>query len=95
MPHQVRAKIVVSGRVQGVCFRYTMDREAERRQVNGWVRNCRDGTVEAVVEGEKEAVESLISWCHQGPPGAVVRKVDVEWQKDRGEFDSFFIKSWG
>ncbi len=94
MSSKVRARIVVSGRVQGVCFRYTMDREAERRQVNGWVRNCRDGTVEAVVEGEKEAVESLISWCRQGPPGAVVRKVDVEWQEYQGEFKSFSIKGW-
>ncbi len=88
------ARIVVSGRVQGVFFRYTMCREAERRKVNGWVRNCRDGTVEAVVEGEKEAVESLISWCRQGPPGAVVRKVDVEWQEYRDEFHSFSIKGW-
>ena len=94
MSSQVRALIVVSGKVQGVFFRYSLCREAERRKVNGWVRNCRDGTVEAVLEGEKNAVESLISWCRQGPPGAVVRKVDVEWQEYRKEFVSFSIKGW-
>ena len=89
---KVRARIVVSGRVQGVFFRYTMAQEAECRQVKGWVKNCRDGTVEAVLEGEEEKIEGLISWCRQGPPGAVVRKVEVEWQECSGEFDSFSIK---
>ena len=89
---QVRARIVVFGRVQGVFFRYTMCREAERLQVTGWVRNRIDGAVEAVMEGEKEAVENLVSWCRQGPPGAVVRKIDVEWQEYQGEFNSFSIK---
>ncbi len=94
MSSKARARIVVFGRVQGVFFRSTMCREAERRQVNGWVRNCRDGTVEAVVEGEKETVENIISWCRQGPPEAMVRKIDVEWQEYQGEFNSFSIKSW-
>ncbi len=88
----MRARVVVSGRVQGVFFRYTMAQEARRQQVKGWVRNCPEGTVEAVLEGEKEKVEGLISWCHQGPPGAVVRKVEVKWQECPGEFDSFSIK---
>ncbi len=89
---QARARIVVSGRVQGVFFRYTMCREAEQRQVNGWVRNRCDGLVEAVVEGDKEKVEDLISWCHQGPPEAAVRNVDVGWQEWQGKFKYFFIK---
>lgn len=89
---QVRARVVVSGRVQGVFFRYTMAQEAQRWQVKGWVRNCPEGTVEAMLEGEKEKVEGLISWCHQGPPGAVVRKVEVEWQECPEEFASFSIK---
>ena len=95
MPAKAQARLVISGRVQGVFFRYAMAREAERLQVNGWVRNCRDGTVEAALEGERKAVENLISWCHQGPPGAIVRKVDIEWPEEQGGFDSFSIKGWG
>ncbi len=91
----VRARVVISGRVQGVFFRYTTCQEAERLKVNGRVANRSDGTVEAVVEGDKEAVEALITWCHHGPPGAVVRKVEVDWQEYKGEFSSFSVKGWG
>jgi acylphosphatase len=60
--------------------------------VNGWVRNRRDGTVEALLEGEEDAVRGVIEWCRQGPPGASVDRVEVEWEPFRGEFDRMMIR---
>ena len=68
--------LVVHGRVQGVFFRDSMRAEAERLGVSGWVRNRRDLTVEAVIEGETTAVDALIAWAHRGPPDAQVTGVD-------------------
>ena len=65
------------GRVQGVFFRDTCRREAERRGVTGWVRNEPDGTVGALFEGPPDAVDALVAWCRQGPPYAEVRRVEV------------------
>ena len=59
--------IVVHGRVQGVGYRAFVEREAGRRQLAGWVRNCRDGTVEAVFKGEPEPIEDMIETCRRGP----------------------------
>jgi acylphosphatase len=73
----IRKRLVVRGHVQGVFFRETTRREAERRGVTGWVRNQPDGSVEAVLEGEAEAVERVIERCRSGPPGARVDAVDV------------------
>ena len=67
----------ISGRVQGVGFRYSMADEAERLSVTGWVRNRRDGTVEAVVDGAPDAVEAIVAWARQGPRGAQVADVEV------------------
>lgn len=66
------------GRVQGVGFRFALARVAEARGVAGWVRNCQDGTVEAVFEGEPDAVESLVRFSGQGPRGADVTSVETE-----------------
>ena len=77
---KARAHIVIGGLVQGVFFRASMRREAQKFGVTGWVRNMRDGKVEAVCEGEKAAIEQLISWCHEGPPGAIPEGVSVEWE---------------
>lgn len=68
-------RLEITGHVQGVGFRYAMQREASRRGVSGWVRNRRDGSVEAVVRGEAAAVQALLAWARQGPPGASVREV--------------------
>jgi len=67
----------ISGRVQGVGYREALRSEARGRGVSGWVRNRRDGTVEAVVQGSAEAVESLIVWARRGPPAARVQEVEV------------------
>jgi acylphosphatase len=65
-------RLRISGRVQGVGFRYALQSEAERRGLGGWVRNRRDGTVEALVQGDAAAVEALVNWARRGPPGARV-----------------------
>ena len=73
----MRRRVVVHGRVQGVFFRDTTRRMARQRGVAGWMRNNSDGTVEAVFEGEPDAVEKLVDFCREGPRGAVVDRVDV------------------
>jgi acylphosphatase len=80
----VRRRVVVHGLVQGVFFRDTLRRHAQSRGVAGWVRNNRDGTVEAVFEGEPEAVERLVAFVHEGPSGAIVERVDVTDEADEG-----------
>lgn len=80
-----RARLRIHGRVQGVFFRESTRREAERLGVHGWVRNQDDGTVEALVEGEAARVQQLIDWCHRGPPSARVDQVVVIDEPQRGE----------
>jgi acylphosphatase len=87
MSERIARRIVVHGRVQGVGFRESLRREAERRGVGGWVRNRRDGTVEAVVDGPAPAVEAVIAWAGHGPPSALVESVDV--QPAEGGFEDF------
>jgi acylphosphatase len=72
-----RRRVVVHGFVQGVYFRDTVRRHADAKGVAGWVRNNRDGTVEAVFEGAGEAVEALVALCRAGPRGARVDDVEV------------------
>jgi acylphosphatase len=80
----IRRRAIVHGRVQGVGFRYSVARAAELRGVTGWVSNRPDGSVEAVFEGEPEAVDSLVRFCRQGPRGAVVDQVDVADEQPEG-----------
>jgi acylphosphatase len=79
-----RRRVVVHGRVQGVWFRDSMRREAERLGVSGWVRNRADGTVEAALEGDDDAVERLVAWCGHGPPGARVLRVEAAAEAPEG-----------
>jgi acylphosphatase len=71
-------RLRISGRVQGVGFRYAMREEAARHGVRGWVRNRRDGSVEAHLDGEANALESLVAWARRGPAGAHVEHVHCE-----------------
>ena len=80
-----RAHAVIRGRVQGVFFRGDMRERAQSLGVTGWVRNNPDGTVEAVLEGEDDRLDLLLSWCHRGPDGARVDDVDVDWAEPQGE----------
>ena len=89
---KARAHVFVSGNVQGVFFRYEIRTKAIQHNVTGWVKNVRDGKVEAVFEGEKEDVEAMIAFCHRGPPSATVKGVDVLWEEPTGEFDRFRVQ---
>ena len=70
-------RVVISGHVQGVGFRWAVEREAGRRGVAGWVRNLSDGRVEARFEGDPEAVDEVVGFCRSGPDTAQVESVDV------------------
>ncbi len=87
-----RAHLMISGVVQGVTFRASTQEQALARGVKGWVTNLADGRVEAVFEGPTDAVEALVSWCHEGPPRARVDNVDVTYEAARGEFESFEVR---
>jgi acylphosphatase len=89
MQDKVRAHARITGIVQGVFFRLETQRAAERIGVCGWVRNRRDGSVEAVFEGDRDRVEAVLEWCRHGPPRAVVSQVDVRWEEYTGEYTDF------
>lgn len=92
MESKVCAHVIITGRVQGVFFRMETKRAAEQRQVMGWVKNRTDGTVEALFEGEKENVESVLRWCQdEGPPLSKVQNVLVNWKDYSGWFTNFQI----
>ncbi len=92
MSEKARAHVLISGRVQGVFFRMETQRAAEKTGgISGWVRNTADGRVETVFEGDRERVDSIIEWCHQGSPHSRVKAVDVEWEEYAGEFGRFDI----
>jgi acylphosphatase len=80
----VARRVVVHGAVQGVFFRDTTRRRAESRGVSGWVRNRSDGTVEALFEGDADAVESMVAFAREGPRGAEVERVDVQDAEPEG-----------
>jgi len=88
---KVRARVYVSGRVQGVFFRNEIANLAERLGVAGWVRNLSDGRVEALFEGEKEKIEEEVEFCKRGPPGASVQNLQVKWEDYTGEFREFNV----
>ena len=73
------------GEVQGVGFRYSARREADRIGVAGWVRNRADGSVEAEVEGDEASVRAMLDWLAEGPPGAIVRRTEVSEVDPTGE----------
>lgn len=83
-PEQVRAHVLISGQVQGVGYRFSTQDMATLLKLNGWVRNLRDGQVEAVFEGAREQVEEMIRWCRKGPPAAEVTNVVVNYEPPEG-----------
>jgi acylphosphatase len=89
---KTRARLYITGRVQGVSFRYYTLQEAQSVGVLGWVRNLWDGRVEVLCEGEEGAVDHMVQWCHQGPGTAVVDKVDVLWEEPADEFSNFRVR---
>ena len=90
--NQIRVHVFVAGKVQGVGYRYSTRSRAKELGLSGWVRNLPDSRVEAVFEGAQDVVKQMISWCHSGPPGAVVENVVVEYEKLEGlpEFEVKF-----
>jgi acylphosphatase len=92
MQTEARAHIRLSGRVQGVGFRYATADEARRRNLKGWVRNVDSGGVEAVFEGPHASVEGMVRWCEDGPPGAYVRDVRVSWDEPPEHLPTFEVR---
>ena len=89
---KVKVSVRIEGIVQGVFFRYSTRQQAEELGVNGWVRNLPDGSVECLLEGNRNAVESLMRWCHHGPPGAHVENVTAQWMEYTGDMRGFSIR---
>jgi acylphosphatase len=86
-----QVQLFVRGRVQGVFFRASTQREAKRLGLTGWVKNRSDDAVEALVEGEEEGLRELIAWAGRGPSAARVERVDVRWRSFSGEYSDFRI----
>lgn len=86
-----RVHLFVKGKVQGVFFRQALKVMAKKKNVSGWVRNLKDGRVEAVLEGEDMGVSSLVEWCHAGPANARVEDVEIRNEKYKGEFSKFEV----
>ena len=87
-----RIHIYVSGRVQGVGFRFSTEIQARRLGLNGWARNLSDGRVEAEFEGPREALEQMLAWCRKGPAWAQVTDVESEWSQGEAAYTDFFAR---
>jgi len=88
---KIRVHLLIDGRVQGVWFRASTQDEAIALGLKGWVKNLYDGRVEVLAEGDEEKVNAFIAWCHKGPPGARVERVEVKKEEFKGEFKAFNI----
>ncbi|MCD6371499.1 MAG: acylphosphatase [Candidatus Aenigmarchaeota archaeon] len=87
-----RIHVKIFGKVQGVGFRVSTKMMAKTLGIKGWIRNCEDGSVEAVFEGKESSVEKILEWCKRGPPLARVDGVEVKEEKYKGEFRNFEIR---
>ena len=87
-----RVNLKIYGRVQGVFFRDSCRREAQKLGLSGFARNEPDGTVQIIAEGEEKNLQELILWCKEGPEHAKVEKVEAEWLEPTGEFNGFAIR---
>lgn len=88
-----RAHAIISGRVQGVSFRYYTYHEALKRGLKGWVRNLLDGRVEAVFEGERDAIDQVLEWSKTGPPAAQVEDIEVSWEEPTDSLTGFNVRA--
>lgn len=88
----IKVSVTVFGRVQGVAFRQSTSMRAMELGVKGWVRNLPDGSVAGMFEGDENAVNALVDWCRQGPPAAVVERLDLCREVCTGEFSDFSIR---
>jgi len=89
----IRVQLKITGRVQGVGFRWATQAAAERLGITGWVRNAEDGAVEAVAEGDADSIVQFVAWCRSGPPGARVDELHERQRPATGEFSAFRITS--
>ena len=86
-----RIRLFVTGKVQGVFFRQALKVMAKKNDVFGWVKNLKDGRVEAVLEGDEEKINRLVEWAHGGPANARVEDVDIRNEKFTSEFSTFDV----
>lgn len=86
-----RLHVAIFGRVQGVGFRAASERKAVSLDLHGWVRNCRDGRVEAEFEGSKESLIEMLEWCRKGPSLAAVISVEVTWETGPARYSRFQV----
>jgi acylphosphatase len=91
MTNNVRVRLIIKGKVQGVWYRDSTRKEAVRLGVSGWVKNRPDGHVEVLAEGPEDNVKNLVTWCHHGPTHARVSEVEETPEGWQGEFDSFDV----
>jgi acylphosphatase len=89
---KARAHVFADGRVQGVFYRAFAREIARNLGLNGWVKNLRDGRVEAVFEGDKNVIERAIRECNAGPPGAKVLNIEVTWEAYTGDEEGFSVR---
>ena len=87
-----RLHLLISGRVQGVGFRYATSRQADTLGLRGWVRNLADGRVEAEFEGPNDRLDQMLDWCRTGPPFAEVCQVDTAWGSGEPEHSAFRVR---
>lgn len=87
----IRAHLMISGKVQGVYFRKYTQEISIKNNVSGWVRNLKNGNVECILEGLPSNVEKVIEWCHIGPKNSRVDKIDINYETYTGEFQGFKI----
>jgi acylphosphatase len=86
-----RVRLFIKGKVQGVFFRQALKVTAKKNNVSGWVRNLKDGRVEALLEGNDVDVSTLVEWCHAGSANARVEDIDIKNEKYSGEFSKFEV----
>lgn len=87
-----RLHLIISGKVQGVSFRYYIKKMAELLKLTGWVENVQDNTVEAIFEGEEKRLKQMLEFCKKGPTEAIIENIQENWGEFSGEFNYFEIK---